>query len=61
MDVPVTMHHKFQQSSPIDVEVPLILFIARVLDILVMPLRRARTVQTVQKMRIPLRSSWEGD
>ena len=58
--VSVNMQRKFQQSMPIDIEVPQILFIARVLDIPVMPLRRARTVQTLQKMRIPQRSSWEG-
>ena len=60
MDVSVNMKRKFQQSMPIDIEVLQILFIARVLDIPVMPLRRARTVRTVQKMRIPQRSSWEG-
>ena len=49
MDVSVNMQRKFQQSLPINGEVPQILFIARVLDIPVMPLRRARTVQTVQK------------
>ena len=59
MDVSVNMQRKFEQSMPIDIEVPQILFIARVLDIPVMPLRRARAVQTVQKMRIPQRSSWE--
>ena len=33
MDVSVNMRRKFQQSMPIDIEVPQILFIARVLDI----------------------------
>ena len=46
VDVPVIMQRKFQQVMPIDIEVPQILFIARVLDIPVMPLRRVRTVQT---------------
>ena len=44
MDVSVNMQRKFQQFMPIDVEVPQILFIARVLDIPVMLLRRALTV-----------------
>ena len=60
MDVSVNMLRKFQQSMPIDIEVLQILFIARVLDVPGMPLRRAPTVQTVQKMWIPQRSSWEG-
>ena len=48
MDVSVTMQRKFQQSKPIVMDVPQILFIVRVLDIPVMPLRQVRTVQTVQ-------------
>ena len=50
VDVSVNMQRKFQQFMPIDKEVPQILFIARVLDIPVIPLRQALTVQTVQKM-----------
>ena len=49
VDVSVNMQRKFQQFMPIDKEVPQILFIARVLDIPVIPLRQALTVQTVQK------------
>ena len=49
VDVSVNMQRKFQQFMPIDKEVPQILFIARVLDIPVVPLRQALTVQTVQK------------
>ena len=48
------MQRKFQQSKPIVLEVPQILFIVRVLDIPVMPLRQVRTVQTVQLFGCPV-------
>ena len=59
VDVSVNMQRKFQQLVPIVMEMPQ-MFIARVLDIPVVSLRRVRTVQTVQRMQIPQRSSWEG-
>ena len=46
----MNMQLELQQSSPIQWKVPQIPFVDRVLDILVMPQRRPRTVQTVQKL-----------
>ena len=49
VDVPVHMHDKFQQSLPIDSEVPQFYFFDRVLDSPVMLQRQVRTVLTAQK------------
>ena len=49
VDVPVNMHDKFQQSLPVDSEVPQFHFSRRVVDSPVMPQRQVRPVLTVQK------------
>ena len=54
VDVPAIISEKLQQSKPyVNVEVPQIQFIVKVLDIPVATLRRLPTVQTAEDRRDP--------